>query len=282
MGNDGRAQLRFGDGVLGRAPAAELIATYRVGGGRQGNVSAEAIAHVVTTVEGITDVRNPLPAHGGTDPEPIEQVRLYAPQAFRTQGRAITEADYVAVAERHSSVQRAAATRRWTGSWYTMFVTIDRRGGFGIDDAYELEMRRHLERFRLAGYDIEIDAPRFVPLDLALTVCVAPGYFRSNVKQALLETFSNADLRDGRRGFFHPDNFTFGQPVYLSHVVAAAMSVTGVSWVEALRFQRWGEGTHDELADGQISFGRLEIARLDNDASRPESGHVEFDMRGGL
>ena len=36
----------------------------------------------------------PLPAAGGADPEPIEQVRQYAPQAFRTQERAVTEADY--------------------------------------------------------------------------------------------------------------------------------------------------------------------------------------------
>lgn len=280
--DDGRAFLRFGTPPLGRAPTGALRATYRVGNGQSGNVGADAIAHVVTDVEGISKVRNPLPARGGTDPESLEQVRLYAPQAFRTQERAVTEADYAAAAERHPEIQKAAATRRWTGSWYTMFVTIDRTRGLPVDPVFEDGLRRHLERFRLAGYDLEIETPQFVSLDIALTVCVAPGYFRANVKQALLEVFGNTDRPGGERGFFHPDNFSFGQPVYLSQIVAAAMRVSGVTWVEVERFQRWGQRPRDELEEGRISFGRLEIARLDNDPSRPENGKVEFLMQGGL
>ena len=218
MEEDGRAHLRFGDDVLGRMPTSGtvLTATYRVGNGVVGNVGAGSIARVVSHLDGISAVTNPLPATGGSDPEPLDQVRLYAPQAFRTQERAITAADYGLAAERHPEVQRAAATRRWTGSWYTMFVTVDRLRGLPVDAAFEADMRAHLERFRLAGHDVEIDAPHFVPLDVALTICVAPGFYRSIVKQALLERFSSVDLPSGARGFFHPDNFTFGQPVYLS------------------------------------------------------------------
>jgi hypothetical protein len=59
----------------------------------------------------------------------MSQAKLYAPQAFRTQERAVTEADYAAAAQRHPDVQRAACTRRWTGMFHTMFITVDRRGG---------------------------------------------------------------------------------------------------------------------------------------------------------
>ena len=289
--NDGRAYLRFGDGVLGRKPVDGLSATYRVGNGRTGNVGANAIAHVVTDLAGIGDVpnpvRNPLPAQGGTEPETLEQVRLYAPQAFRTQERAVTEADYAVAAGRHPDVQQAAATRRWTGSWYTLFVTIDRKGGRPVDADFRKTMRQFLERFRLAGYDLEIQSPIFVPLDIAFTVCVKPGYFRSNVKKALLEAFSNTDLPDGRRGFFHPDNFTFGTPVYLSQIVATALRVPGVNWIDTEaklpnRFQRWGQDPHGELAAGEMNFARLEIARLDNDPNQPENGKLELFMQGGL
>lgn len=291
MEEDGSAHLRFGDDVLGRAPAAgsTLMATYRVGSGSAGNVGAGSIARVVSQLGSITSVTNPLPAVGGTDPEPLDQVRLYAPQAFRTQERAITAADYGAAAQRHPEVQRAAATRRWTGSWYTMFVTVDRLGGLPVDAAFESEMRAHLERFRLAGHDVEIDAPRFVPLDIALTVCVAPGFYRSVVKQALLERFSSIDLPGGERGFFHPDNFTFGQPVFLSQIIAHAMATPGVYWVDAddtpskpNRFRRWGQPARGEFAVGRITMGRLEIARLDNDLNRAENGRIDFLMQGGL
>ena len=130
---DGRALLRFGKNGLGRAAVEGLRATYRVGNGTAGNVGAEAIAHLVTNKAGIRHVRNPLPATGGTAPESLDQVRLYAPQAFRTQQRAVTEADYAAIAQRHPAVQKAAATLRWTGSWHSMFVTVDRLGGLAVD-----------------------------------------------------------------------------------------------------------------------------------------------------
>ncbi len=286
--SDGRAYLRFGDGIYGRPPLVteQLEARYRIGNGQAGNVGANALAHVVTA-EGVVGVSNPLPAQGGADPESLEEVRQYAPQAFRTQERAVTPADYAAMAQRHPQVQRAAATRRWTGSWHTIFLTVDRVGGLPVDSTFEADLRAFLERFRLAGQDLEIDGPRFVALEMAFVVCVEPGYFRSQVKEALLEVFSSRDLPDGRRGFFHPDNFTFGQPVYLSAIVAAAMEVPGVRWIDTsdrpeTRFKRWGEPDHGELAAGEIPMGRLEIARLDNDPSQPENGKIDFLMEGGL
>lgn len=279
---DGRTFLRFGDGVAGRRPVTGLTARYRVGNGRAGNVGAGALTRVADAPAGIVRVWNPLPAFGGEDPEPLADVRRFAPQAFRRQERAVTPADYAAVAQRHPEVQRAAATRRWTGSWYTMFITVDRRGGAEVDDDFQDEMRAHLERFRLAGHDVAVDSPRFVPLDLLLRVCVAPGFFRADVERALLDVFGSTGGGARPRGFFHPDHLTFGQPVHLSAVVAAAMEVAGVQWVLPVRFQRWGRPSAGELAAGRIGFGRLEIARLDNDPSMPENGRIDFDMEGGL
>ncbi len=279
--DDGSAYLRFGDGAAGRLPEDGLNAKYRFGDGSAGRVGADALFHLVSNDASISGLRNPLPAVGQTRAEPLEQVRLYAPQAFRVQQRAVTEEDYAAVTQRHPDVQRAVATRRWTGSWNTMYITVDRRGGRVVDADFEDELREFLERFRLAGQDLEIDGPTFVPLDLELRVCVMAGYLRSEVKAALLEKFSARDLPDGGRGFFHPDNLTFGQPVYLSAIIAAAMEVQGVHWVEVARFQRWSELPQGEIDAGQMSLARLEIARLDNDPNAPENGKLEFEMEGG-
>lgn len=282
--DDQRTYLRFGDGVLGKSPpsGAQFAATYRVGNGPTGNVGAEAIAHVVTTQDGILSVRNPMPAGGGVEAESTKQVKLYAGQAFRVQERAVTEQDYATVAQRHPEVQNAMGTRRWTGSWHTMFVTVDRIGGRPVDAKFKGQLQGFLERFRLAGYDLEIDEPHFIPLDIGLKICAKPGYAPDDVKQGLLNTFSMLGLASGQRGFFHPDNFTFGQPVYLSQVLAAAMDVPGVDWVAPVRFQRWGRAAGDELKEGKITMGRLEIARLDNDANAPENGKLEFEIEGGI
>lgn len=273
---------------LGSQTSGSLKATYRTGNGSAGNIGADAIVHVVTPEKSIIDVRNPLPAKGGIDPEPIEQVRLFAPQAFRIHKRAVTEADYAEMTQLYPEVQKAVATLRWTGSWYTMFINVDRKGGRQVDDEFKNKLHAFLEPFRMAGYDIEIKGSQFVPLDIAMTVCVAPGYSLSDVKIALLETFSSVELPDGRLGFFHPDNFTFGQPVYLSRAITTAMKVQGVQWVDMDDrdpkpncFRRLGQPSRGELEEGRINMGRLEIARLDNDPNRPENGRIEFYMEGG-
>jgi hypothetical protein len=283
--NDGTAYLRFGDGTLGSRPVSgtKFLATYRVGNGASGNVGADSLAHIVISglsdLSAITDVRNPLPAEGGIDPETIEEVRQNAPSAFRIQERAVTPADYEEISIRQDvvsrcglDVQRAAATLRWTGSWHTMFVSVDRLGGRDIDQDFEKGLRGCLERFRMAGQDLEVDAPRQVSIEIEIAVCVKPGYFFSDVQKALLEVFSNRTLPDGRRGVFHPDNFTFGQAVYLSSLIAAAQAVTGVDSVVVKKFQRQRLDSSAALQAGKLGLGRLEIARLDNDPNFPERG----------
>ncbi len=282
--SSGEARLRFGDGIFGRQPPefSRLAATYRVGSGSAGNVGRETILHAFTPLPGILALRNPLPAQGGQDPESMQAARLYAPQAFRRQERAVTAEDYAAIAGRHAQVQRAQASLRWTGSWHTVFVTIDRSGGRAVDADFKQEMLDFLEPFRLAGHDLEVNGPEFVALDLALSVCVKAGYFQADVRRALLERLGSRSLTGGQRGFFHPDNFTFGQPVYLSQVISAALGAAGVETAELLRFQRWGKAANQELQNGVISFGALEIARLDNDPNFPENGQLSLTLQGGL
>jgi hypothetical protein len=283
---DGTAHLRFGDGTLGKKPTtgSSFSSIYRLGNGPSGNIGAGALARVVTDLDGILRVANPMAAFGGTAPETMEEVRQFAPQAFRVQQRAVTEADYAEAAARHPEVQRAAARIRWTGSWYTVYVTIDRKGGAPVeeDPVFVEAMQAHLDRFRMAGYDIEIRGPIHVPLDLQIAIRLKPGYFEADVRRALLDVFASRDLGAGRRGFFHPDNYTFGQPVYLSAVYAAAMSVDGVASAEIGRFQRWGQKPNQEIARGVLVPASLEVIRLDNDPSFPERGRLDLRLAGGL
>ena len=211
--SDGTAYLRFGDDQLGSRPRSgtKFVATYRTGNGVAGNVGANTLAHIVSREAIKGGVTNPMPARGGIEPETIEHVRQNAPSAFREQERAVTPADYEEIAIREDvaercdiDVQRAAATLRWTGSWHTVFLTADRQGGPTVDEDFEGKLRRCLERFRMAGQDLEVDAPRPVSLEIEIAVCVKPGYFFSDVQQALSEVFSSRTLRDGRRGRISP------------------------------------------------------------------------------
>lgn len=153
-----------------------------------------------------------------------------------------------------------------------MFLTVDRLAGRPVDAGFETDLRQCLERYRMAGQDLEVDAPIDVPLEIEMQICISPGYFFEDVQQALLKIFSNRKQTDGSTGVFHPDNFTFGQPVLLSRIIAAAQAVTGVASVVVTRFQRQGIKSTVALESGSLEIGLHEIARLDNDPSFPERG----------
>jgi hypothetical protein len=302
--NASRAAIRFGDDESGLRPGegTSFSAVYRVGNGAAGNIGAESIFHLAAkflaelqdqgagkppkvvwhdTTDLIESITNPMPARGGREPQTMEQARQYAPAAFRANLRAVTPDDYAHFAEQHSEAQRTAATLRWTGSWYTVFLTVDRLRGQPVDAEFAERLRRFLEPYRMAGQDLEIDGPQFVPLELEMEVCVAPGYFRSDVEAALMDVFSSRTRLDGTRGFFHPDNFTFGQPVYLSQLYAAAQPVAGVAHLEITKLRRLGTQKPEVPTSGVVDLARLEIARLDHDPNFPDRGVLTIRTKGG-
>jgi hypothetical protein len=281
--SDGTVRLRFGDDEYGARPVegTQFTAAYRVGNGRAGNIGREALAHVITDLMDVLGVTNPLPAAGGVDAETSDEIRRDAPATLAVQERAVTASDYEQMSLRSRTVSRAAASLRWTGSWHTVFVTADRTGGIPVDVPFEKMLRGDLERYRMAGYDLDVNGPRFVPLEVALDICVAREHHKADVAAAVRRVLSNGVLADGSLGLFHPDRYTFGQPVYLSAVLAAVHSVEGVESVDVAMFQRQHEPETNGIDDGVLPMGRLEVARLDNDPDFPERGVLALSYGGG-
>jgi hypothetical protein len=280
---DGTALLRFGDNTSGAAPDAGTVftGTMRIGNGTAGNVGADSLVYLAAGDARFQSCRNPLPASGGTDPETNAQIRRRAPQAFMTQERAVTMADYETVAQSNAQVDRAVASLRWTGSWYTVFIAVEPQGGGSLTPPLARTLKRTIDSYRLAGQDLQLDSAQYVSLEIELVVCVDPSYFQSDVEQSLLQVLGDRILPNGQKGLFYPDNFTFGQTVYLSPIYAAARSVSGVVTVMATKFQPQGVHTGQYLAAGEIPLGSLQIARLENDPSYPDHGQLTLVMEGG-
>jgi hypothetical protein len=313
LDNFGVGHLRFGDGNLGRMPEAgtEMQAFYRIGNGKDGNVGQDMIRGLVisgTMLSGLVLLpRNPLPASGGTDPEKMEEAKLRAPYAFRKElKRAITAEDYSELAEKHSAVQKAATAIRWTGSWYEVSVAIDPKGRVESDESLRKEIFGHLFPYCRMGHELKVRSANYVPLYLEMLICVHPDYIKGHLRRDLIDLLSNRVLEDGRLGFFHPDNLTFGQSIRLSRIISTAQSVDGVASVSILRMHRlefkdldignsdtgnsneenedaktssndWDEA----ILTGELKLGPMEIARLDNDPSFPENGQLLLKLEGG-
>lgn len=279
---NGKAYLRFGDNTNGKRPEklTQFTASYRIGNGTAGNVGADSIIYVAGDPR-IQSCTNPLPASGGIDSETTAQVRRRAPQAFLTQERAITMTDYANVTMQNPQVEDAYAVPRWTGSWYTVFITAEPESGETLSKSQACAVTKYVNRYRLAGQDLQLEPPDYVSLNIKLIVCVDPDYFQAKVQESLSQVLGSGCLPNGQPAFFAASNFKLGQTVYLSRIYQAARTVTGVQSVTAHTFEPQGVKTKAYLRTGEIPLGPFQVARLDNDPSRPANGQLTLVMKGG-
>lgn len=282
--------VRFGDGEFGKVPPDGTVfrARYRTGPGPRGNVPADTIVHVVNPLDetqadlaGILDgVTNPLPVSNGLPREEAVSVKQQAPEAFRAVTfRAVRPEDYAEIAERLPWVQRSGARFRWTGSWLTTFVTADPRGAFGLSPERRTELEALMDGVRQAGRDVVVSTPRYVNLDLEVTVCVEPFAYAGQVKARILEAFLGRKGVHPTKGFFHPDHFTFGTPLRRAALEAAIQDVTGVRAVETIRLR--ARGITDWFIFEALSFevSHDQIIRLQHDPRLPERGSLRVVTR---
>lgn len=103
----------FGDGVNGKVPASgtnNVTATYRIGGGRDGNrVGTNVLTRLVGNFPFIDSVTNPEQPSGGADKETIEEAKENAPASIVALNRAVSHPDYVTQAKRVPGVRTALA-----------------------------------------------------------------------------------------------------------------------------------------------------------------------------
>jgi predicted phage baseplate assembly protein len=279
---DGTAHLRFGDGTYGETPETGIAftATYRTGNGAAGNVGREALAHVLIPGAGITGVRNPLAAAGGVDPETMQHILQVAPFAFQSQMRCVTAADYGTMAGKLNGVSEAQGTIRWTGSWYSAFVSIDPVGVWST--GLQSQVKTSLNVLRMMGTDLVVEEAIFVGLNIGLQICVSRGFFQADVYAAVWQLLVTGDSCAGTTGLMNAANFQFGQTVYASPIIAAAQTITGVAAVTLITFERMDAPTPAGTAPPtQLLMGAIEIPRCDNDPNHADHGLLKLTMDGG-
>lgn len=294
----GGASLRFGDGVNGAAlpDGAVVRCRHRIGQGTAGNVGADSLVGYTDVGAGvITRVWNPFDVVDGRDPEPVAEIIRNVPEAYRArQLRAVTLDDYARRAEELPGVSHARAHYAWTGSWRTVRVAIDPAGTTVLSEALRTQVVRTLEAVRLIGEDLEVRPATYVPLDITMTLCAEAAYWPEDLRAVLDEEFSDGWTRDGRRGLFHPDSWTFGQPLYASQLIGRALAVTGVGRVLRLSIRRFhpGSGFGAAVIDidpaalperyvDALAVGPFEIVVVANDPDHLETGRIRFQISGG-
>ncbi len=283
---DGGTTIRFGDGTFGVSPrpGTSFTVVYRVGGGTAGNVPAGTI---VTVAPGqpqaplVAACTNPFPASGGADAETSAQVRVRAPQNFRAEPlRVVQAADYVAAAQSLPWVQQAGTTFRWTGSWLTVLTSANPAGS-EVPTVAQLEgLTGLLDQRRLAGYESYVLPPRYVSIDLQITVCGQPTAFASDVQAAVLARLQPGSVPGGPAGFFDHSQWSFGQALESSALLAAIQSCPGVAGVYQVLYRQRGAQLDWTPLPDTLTLAADQILRVDNDPSQPAAGSLQLVVEG--
>lgn len=281
--------LREPDGTLrlcGAVPpkgAQVRVARYRTGGGPAGNVARGAISVLRSSVPYVARVTNREAARGGVAGETVENAKLRAPQALRTQERAVTAEDYEIIGRRAApSVRRVRclpAADAVGGA-----DAVDGAGGAGAvrvlvvpdavadegDDRLRFEqlipsdqvleaITAALDERRLIGTRLVVEPPVYQGVTVVARLAAAPGDTDRVREAALAALFRHLNpLHGGPDGTGWP----FGRPVQYGEVFGVLQRATGDALVEEIRLfpadpitgRRGAPTDRIDLAPGALVF----------------------------
>ncbi|OKH18131.1 putative baseplate assembly protein [[Limnothrix rosea] IAM M-220] len=90
-------KIQFGDGQAGLIPPAGQqnirLASYQTGGGKQGNIAANTVTQLKTSIPYVASVINLEAAGGGAEQEALISLKQRAPKQLRHRDRAVTLQD---------------------------------------------------------------------------------------------------------------------------------------------------------------------------------------------
>lgn len=219
-----QAVIVFGDSKFGAIPetGSTIQATYRVGGGVLGNVSAESIQTIADAPQlnllGAT-VSNNEAATGGSERESIEHAVQHAPSVFRSQKRAVTAADYEALALEFSGVGKVKAE---AGNWNAVTLFVAPEGGGQVSDLLEANLLAYFEDLRPVSTRIEIEDVDYLEIFVTAQISVVSYYSQTEVAEKAREAAGN---------LLASQNVDFGKALHVSKFYEAIETIDGVESV---------------------------------------------------
>lgn len=211
-------EVGFGDGVFGVIPplGADIVITYRVGGGVRGNVPPGTIDTVVQGIlpsGGRTPVRlrNLERGDGGNPPESVEHARFFAPRFAKSNERAVRKEDWVGLANAYidavfgAPAHANAFLKQKRPELNTVRVAVWGRDDLGRvatpGTALKIGMKRYLDTRRTFTTAVEMIDGEVVIMDIELSLLLDQGATRSvvfaAVTTAIQEFFNSALVRPG-------------------------------------------------------------------------------------
>lgn len=223
--NDNYTSVVFGDGVTGKIPArfdnGIRAAFYRVGGGTKGNVGANKVNLLESSLALVDSTFNPEEAYEkGYDRETVDEIKINAPRYGETKWGALTLKDFAGVVLYNFPQVVYANSERDTEDIDDIHIYLLTDEGAVINDSLMSELTAFFDENdggrKIVGADeIIIEPASLVPVGLEANLIVKDRYSRSAV---------SAQIRELIEDYFAVGNYPFNQELSLSELAAYVMN----------------------------------------------------------
>ncbi|MEL7211170.1 MAG: putative baseplate assembly protein [Pseudomonadota bacterium] len=267
-----KGTVTFGDGRRGQIPVAGQAITatrYRTGGGSIGNVRAGVISKIKGKIRLVKSAVNKGDAHGGSDGDDLESVKLRAPHDLRHRDRAVSAQDFADLAletpgvNLHKAYALAGKVPNGDGTFD------DKPGAVSLvvlpkgDDpapqptiAQTRAICAYLEPRRLITTELYVTNPvytRVARIQGDLTVRI--GYDLGAVSEAVYAAL--LDFMHPIKGGIDGTGWGFGEDIYHGDLYDLMLGTEGVRRVTGLGVQLEGQGLvtardFNTLKDGHL------------------------------
>ena len=245
--------VRTPDGTMrqyGAVPpkaATIRISGYATGGGRRGNVAAQAIQTLRSSIPFVAGVENLHPAHGGVDGETLDEAKTRGPLLLRTRNRAVTAEDYEILArETAPEIARVRCISAGeadvpAGAARVLVVpaAAAERGRIlfeNLEPPAEVLARiaARLDEVRVIGTRVSVEPPLYRGITVVARVIARPRVSVDRVREDALDVlyrFISPLPGGGPDG----DGWPFGRPVQAGEIFGLLQRIHGVELVEDVR-----------------------------------------------
>ena len=232
-----RGKILFGNGKQGAIPenGERISVTYRVGGGTAGNVAPNTIINVrdiASDSDGNTitvKITNEEWANGGSEPESIESIKLWAPRYYEAQNRCVTQQDYEAFSMKYDGIVKSrAVVRERTGEANVIRVYVLTYGQTANSVALPNQTLKDnllifLDRYKMLTDWLEIEDGKWRNINFAGNIIISDGFSSEKILPQIKTALASLMSIETRE---------MGEALRISDVYAAIDNIEGVIFVE--------------------------------------------------
>lgn len=255
LDEEDRTVIHFGDGIFGRKfpEGQNVYVTYRIGGGKEGNLAPNLITYIYETdmdLNFIEEVYNEDFAQGGSDYEDLERARIRAPKQYRSRGQAITTQDFEDIAELTEGIAKARCVETFNTATVYLYLLADNYEA--PTEALCNKVKDTIDANRVGSVDLQVLPCTITPFDIKVKIYVHDKFDHVKVQEAV-----KAQIQKD----FHVSNFSFGSEFFSSRVIESAFGTAGVKNVvidyEVTKDLTSGENEILKLRNVEVEIGGL-------------------------